>query len=382
MEVELDGNQEFKNSCSALFESDKILREQDRVHMEDGLLQFNDRGTAVLSVVIMNHLGLTQKLEKGKEVGVVVSAELLDSTMTGNIARYSAVTQELEDDKANDRQEPVKVLDVDVSTVCSPFMTRQDERMQRLRKLVDIGTSPEPKDGKKQVMVLLEEFNDVFSIGDGERGETDLVEMTINTGDAAPRKQNVRRIPFAVRQEVAHQLHQMQKNGIIQPSNSPWASPIVLVRKKDRTLKLCVDYRNLNSVTKPDKFLIPRIDDILDQLGESKYFSILDMASGYWQIKVSEESQEKTAFITQSGLYEFRVMPFGLTNTPGVFQRLMQRVIGGLNTKEGTDFVRVYIDDLIVFSRSLKEHIAHLRQVLSRLRGANLKLKPSKCHFL
>jgi len=124
----------------------------------------------------------------------------------------------------------------------------------------------------------------------------------------------------------------MQKNGIIQPSNSPWASPIVLVRKKDGTLRLCVDYRNLNSVTKPDKFPIPRIDDILDQLGESKYFSTLDMASGYWQIKVSEESQEKTAFITHSGLYEFRVMPFGLTNVPGVFQRLMQIVIGGLNT--------------------------------------------------
>ena len=240
------------------------MREQDRVHMEDGLLQFNDRGTGVLSVV--NHLGFTQKLEKGKEVGVVVSAELLDSTMTDNIARYSAVTQELEDDKAKDRQEPVKVLDADVSTVRSPFMTRQDERMQRLRESVDIETSPEPEDGKKQVMVLLEEFNDVFSIGDGERGETNLVEMTIDTGDAAPRKQNVHRIPFAVRQEVAHQLHQMQKNGIIQPSNSPWASPIVLVRKKDGTLRFCVDYRNLNSVTKPDKFPIPRIDDILDQL--------------------------------------------------------------------------------------------------------------------
>ena len=181
---------------------------------------------------------------------------------------------------------------------------------------------------------------------------------------------------------MAHQLHEMQQNGIIKPSNSPWASPIVLVRKKDRTLRLCVDYRNLNSVTKPDKFPIPRIDDILDQLGESKHFSTLDMASGYWQIKVSEESQEKTAFITQSGLYEFRGMPFGLTNAPGVFQRLMQRVIGGLNPKEGTDFVRVYIDDLVVFSRSLEEHVVHLRQVLTQLRSANLKLKPSKCHFL
>ena len=335
----------------------------------------------MLSVV--NHLRLTQKLEKGKELGVVISAELLDSTVTGNstiagnIARCLAVTPGLEDDRANDR-EPIKVTGTNVATVCSSFRTDQDGRMQRLRELVDIGTSPEPEDGKKQVMVLLEEFNDVFSIEDGEWRKTDWVEMTIDTGNATPRKQNVHRIPFAVRQEVAHQLHEMQQNGIIKP----WASPIVLVRKKDGTLRLYINYRNLNSVTKPDKFPIPRIDDILDQLGESKYFSTLDMASGYWQIKVSEESQEKTAFITQSGLYEFRVMPFGLTNAPEVFQRSMQRVIGGLNPKEGTDFVKVYIDDLVVFSRSLEEHVVHLRQVLSRLRIANLKLKPSKCHFL
>ena len=198
--------------------------------------------------------------------------------------------------------------------------------------MVDIGTSSGPEDGKKQVMALLEEFNDVFNIEDGEQGETDLVEMTMDTGNAAPRKQNVSCIPFAVRQEVAYQLHQMQQNGIIQPFNSPWKSPIVLVHKKDGTLRLCIDYRNLNSETKPDKFPIPRIGDILDQLGESKYFSTLDVAIGYWEIKVSEESQEKIAFIMQSGLYEFQVMPFGLTNVPGVFQRLMQRVIGGLNT--------------------------------------------------
>ena len=132
LEVELDnGNQEFKNRYSVLIESDKILREQGRVHMEDGLLQFNDQGTAVLSVV--NHLGLTQKLEKGKKLGVVVSAEMLDSTMTGNIARCLAVTQELEDDRVNDREELVKMVDTDHSTVRLPFTTHQDGRMQRLR---------------------------------------------------------------------------------------------------------------------------------------------------------------------------------------------------------------------------------------------------------
>jgi len=112
----------------------------------------------------------------------------------------------------------------------------------------------------------------------------------------------------------------MQRNGVIQPSSSPWASPIVLVRKKDGTLRFCIDYRALNSVTKPDPFPLPRIDDLLNQLGKSQYFSTLDLAAGYWQIKVDKESKEKTAFTTQQGLFEFKVMPFGLTNAPAMFQ--------------------------------------------------------------
>ena len=125
----------------------------------------------------------------------------------------------------------------------------------------------------------------------------------------------------------------MQKNSVIKPSESPWESPVVLVRKRDGSLRFCVDYRQLNSVTKPDLFPLPRINDLLDQLGKSKYFSILDLKSGYWQIKVHADSQEKTAFITHKGLYEFRVMPFGVTNAPAVFQRLMQRVLAGLQSE-------------------------------------------------
>ena len=156
------------------------------------------------------------------------------------------------------------------------------------------------------------EFKDVFSTEDEEQGEIDWVEMTIDTGNVTPRKQNVHLIPFAVRQDVAHQLHEIQQNGIIQYSLLTVHGQAQLwVHKKDGTVRLCVEYRNLNSVTKPDKFPIPKIDDILDQLGESKYFSTLEIARGYWQFKVSEESQ---ALITQSGLYKFRVMRFGLTN--------------------------------------------------------------------
>ena len=235
------------------------------------------------------------------------------------------------------------------------------------------------KEEQDRLLSVIGDYHDVFSLNEGERGETDLVEMDINTGEATPTR---RRLPFAVRQEVARQLKAMQDKNVIQPSNSPWASPIVLVRKKDGTLRMCVDYRKLNSVTKPDKFPLPRIDDLLDQLGKSKYFSTLDLAAGFWQIRMNDSSKEKTAFVTQNGLFEFQVMPFGLTNAPAVFQRLMQRAISDLNPPEGPDFVGVYVDDLLISSRTFEEHLDHLSKVMSRLRSANLKLKLTKCHFV
>ena len=119
------------------------------------------------------------------------------------------------------------------------------------------------------------------------------MEFKIDTGDACPKRQAARRIPFAARQKIADQLEKMQKNSVIKPSESPWASPVVLVRQRDGSLRFCIDYRQLNSVTKPDLFPLPRINDLLDQLGKSKYFSTLDLKSGYWQIKVHADSQEK-----------------------------------------------------------------------------------------
>ena len=173
----------------------------------------------------------------------------------------------------------------------------------------------------------------------------------------------------------------MQSRGVIEPSRSPWASPVVLVRKRDGTHRFCVDYRALNAVTKPDSFPLPRIDDLLDQLGSSKYFSTVDLASGFWQIRMHPTAQEKTAFVTHQGLYEFRVMPFGLTNAPAVFQRLMQQVVKPLNSASGPDFVSVYLDDILVFSPTLKEHLIHLQIVIHRMKDVGLKLKPSKCKF-
>ena len=189
-------------------------------------------------------------------------------------------------------------------------------------------------------------------------------------------------MPFAAREEIARQLKKMQEMAVIQPSKSPWSSPVVLVRKKDGSHRFCVDYRRLNSVTKPDTYPLPRIDNLLDQLGKSSYFSTLDLASGFWQIKMHPASQEKTAFCTPHGLFEFKVMPFGLTNAPSVFQRLMQQILSSTNPKDGPRFVTAYIDDLLVFSSTLSEHLHHLRLILTKLRDVGLKLNPSKCCFI
>ena len=165
-------------------------------------------------------------------------------------------------------------------------------------------------------MSVLMKYHYAFSPEEGERGETDLIHMHKDTGDAYPRRQRVRKMLFALRQEATRQLRDMQDKEVIQPSKSPWTSPVDLVMKRDGTHRFCVDCWKVNPVTKPDSFPLPRIDDLLDLLGRSKYFSKLDLASGFWQIRMHPSAQEKTAFITPQCLYEFRVMSFGLTNTP------------------------------------------------------------------
>ena len=193
----------------------------------------------------------------------------------------------------------------------------------RKQKLATLLREDLPWQERSQLHSFLLEHHQAFSLEDGERVETSLVQMQIDTGDSSPRRQPPHRIPFAVRQEVATQLRKMQDGGVIQPSSSPWASPVVLVGKRDGTLRFCIDYRDLNSATKADTFPLPRVNELLDQLGKSKYFSTLDstldLASGYWQVQVHPDSCEKTAFVTHQGLYEFQVMPFGLKNAPAVF---------------------------------------------------------------
>jgi hypothetical protein len=169
----------------------------------------------------------------------------------------------------------------------------------------------------------------------------------------------------------------MIKANRIRESYSPWASPVTLAKKKTNNYRFCIDYRKLNSVTKPDAYPLPRIDELLERYQTAKWFTSMDLASGFHQVEMSEEDKEKTAFICSEGLYEFNVMPFGLRNAPGTFQRLMDKV---LKDYIG-DFVEVYVDDIMIYSKSLEDHMIHIEKVLQKLKEYNLVIKLKKCRF-
>ena len=163
---------------------------------------------------------------------------------------------------------------------------------------------------------------------------------------------------------------------VIERSQSPWSFPLVVVKKKDGSDRMCVDFRTLNKIVRPVSYPLPLIDDILSLLGNAKYFTALDLKSGYWQVQLDDDSKEKTAFACHRGLFQFNVMPFGLSNAPAVFQELMNIVLQGCE-----DFAMAYLDDVLIFSKDEKEHLQHIQIIFDRIRQHGLKLKLKKCAF-
>lgn len=224
---------------------------------------------------------------------------------------------------------------------------------------------------------LLIKHQEVFAKSKYDLGRTDLVQHEINTGNHRPIKQHVRRLPLNKREIVEKEVQVMLEHGIIEPSKSAWSSPIVLVEKKDHTTRFCLDYRALNEITQKDSYPLPRIDDCFDALGGTTWFSSIDLQSGYWQVAMNPDDAPKTAFTCTSGLFQFRVLPFGVCNGPPTFQRLMEHVLSGLQWK----ICLLYLDDIIVFSKTFEQHVEQLSQVLTRIAEAGLKVAPKKCHF-
>ena len=239
----------------------------------------------------------------------------------------------------------------------------------------DIQLNPElTATQKEQLKELLREFSDVFT---DVPGRTDLIQHDFSVkDDVKPVQMKPYRIPKALEKEVQTELTKMLKNGIISRTTSKWASPMVLVRKKDKTRRTCVNYRRLNEAMDADPYCIPRMDEILARKGKAKYISSCDLSKGYWQISISYEARVKSAFITPVGHFCYNVILFGLKAAPQTFVRLMDIVLRGT---EG--YADAYFDDVSIFSNTWEGHLDHLRDVFMQIRRAKLTIRPSQCNL-
>ena len=230
-----------------------------------------------------------------------------------------------------------------------------------------------------EVRSLLRQWKDVFSQHSLDLGHATDVQHHIRLKEnSAPFKERSRRIPPAMLEEVRAHLKEMVDLQVIQRSESPFSSNVVLIRKKHGSLRFCIDLRKLNAITIPDAYALPRIDDTLDALKGAKWFSTLDLKSSYWQVDVAEEDRHKTAFsVGPLGFWECLRMPFGLINAPATFQRLMESCMGDLHLT----YCLLYLDDIVVYSSTYEEHLIRLSAIFQRLRDRGLRLKPSKCHL-
>ena len=318
------------------------------------------------------HLLGASSLSRYSEKGVVSFRILNPSTDPVLLHKGTVVGQFAEmhpDDVVIPLQSDIPIASVD-STQCQ----------EKITLLSSFSCLPSPAlnlSENSQLNCLLESYEDIFASSSLDLGNTSIVQHEIDTGNSKPIKQAPYRVSQKQRDEIDNHISKMLEQNIISVSSSPWSSPVVLVRKKDGTTRFCIDYRKLNAVTRKDSYPLPRIDDALDALAGSNYFTTLDLQSGYHQVAMHPASKDKTAFISHAGLYEFNVMSFGLTNAPPNFQRLMSRVLHGLEWK----VCLIYIDDIIIFSKTFEEHLFRLRLVFDRLREAGLKLKPTKCYF-
>lgn len=222
---------------------------------------------------------------------------------------------------------------------------------------------------------LLKSYETCFSENLKDLGLTNVVQMEINLNDTQPVVYRPYRLSFPERQLVQSMIKEMIDADIVCESNSPYASPVLLVKKKTGESRLCVDYRALNNKTKKEHYPLPLIDDQLDRLAGNSLFTSLDLASGYYQIPVAIESQDKTAFVTPDGQYQFKRMPFGLANAPSVFQRTMNKILSKVN------YIIVYMDDVLIPSESFDQGMERLKEVLQVLKDAGLTLKTKKCSF-
>ena len=313
-------------------------------------------------MVLRNGTGKPMHLAAGRLVGRIVAA---------NVVPDAVALPELEAKLAKDGEPE------------TPLTTEQCQEL--LMKVLEENGSLGKLDGWKKEMALkakqlLMEFHHIFSLERNEIGCTDATEHVIELlpEQDEPFKERFRGIAPHEVEEVRQHIQEMLDGGAIRPSQSPWCNAVELVQKKDGTLRFCIDFRRLNARTKKDSYPLPKCPDTVESLVGARYFSTMDLKSGFWQVKVSEESRQYTAFTVSSmGVYKFLRMPYGLCNALATFQHLMQNCLGELNLS----FAMVYLDDVIVYSETPEDHLTWLQAIFDCFAHHRLKLKPSKCHF-
>lgn len=270
---------------------------------------------------------------------------------------------------------PDAAAENEIPVVCR-IEGQENDRLPKHQINVDPSVS---EDIKRSLFELLDLYRDCFALNISELGATQAAEIQIELTSDSVVTYRPYRLSYSERENVSKIIDELKENKIVRDSNSPFSSPILLVRKKNGEIRMCVDYRALNAITKKDRYPLPLIEDQLNSLQGSACFTSLDLASGYYQIPVAEKSIEKTSFVTPDGQYEFLRMPFGLANAPAVFQRLINRIVSPL---KGQISVLAYMDDILIPSKDAMSGLHALELVLRALRDAGLKLKLSKCTFL
>ena len=332
-------------------------------------------GTKRVAIALVNNSG-----EKGTKIGQLKAANVVPPSLAPcmsmdlHILKY---TQRIE--LSGHIPEYVKLGTNTQGNKLPPTPELTPDRLDKLFSMLDFSGMEEwPEDVQQQVVELFKEYHHIFALTDLELGCTSKIKHEIKLDNETPFKDCYHRIPPHQFEEVQKHLQDMLDIGAIRQSCSPWASAIVLVWKKDGSLRFCIDLRHLNPHTIKDTYSLLRIEESLDFLNGACIFTSLDLKSGYWQVEMDEKSIPYMAFtIGPLGFCECTCMPFGLTNTPTTFQRLMQSCLGELHLQ----YCIIYLDDIIIFSKTSEEHLHQLRLVFQKILEAGLKLKPSKCKF-
>src|SRR2546421_3442906 len=335
-------------------------------------------GTAFLvktkGVIDFENGKLTLKYD-GEQIEIPIYYIKGESENESSESEWEESEKSEEEESGEDEYDQYEEIEDELEIYMAIQSLERTEEKDEFDENLKVGTLEQEQE--KVFKGLLLNYGELCALSTTKLGKTGIIKHKIDTGEYEP----IAGKPYKTNDEkkkiIKEEIEEMEKSGIIRRSYSPWASPVVIIDKKDGSKRFCIDFRKVNDITKTDAHPLPRIDDLLEQFRTARYFSSMDLASGYWQVEMDEQDKEKTAFTCHLGLYEFNVMPFGLKNAPATFQRLMNHVL-----KEYLyEFAVVYIDDILIYSKTFEEHMEHLEKIFEKLKEAELMIKLKKCKF-